>query len=119
MAIFNSPGIRSRISTPMLLDMALGSAAPTSFQHRCGVTAALLLVVCVALTKSGLADQAARSYPLCCRPATDINYIIYDSFIDKRAPAAAKGIVVRSYGRFGKQTHRTSRQIKISDRVPR
>jgi len=37
----------------MQLDMALGSAAPTSFQHRCGVTAALILVVCVALTKSG------------------------------------------------------------------
>ncbi|XP_001952422.2 mucin-17 isoform X2 [Acyrthosiphon pisum] len=36
----------------MQLDMALGSAAPTSFQHRCGVTAALILVVCVALTKS-------------------------------------------------------------------
>ncbi|XP_060879263.1 mucin-17-like isoform X2 [Metopolophium dirhodum] len=36
----------------MQLDMALGSAAPTSFQHRCGVTAALILVVCVSLTKS-------------------------------------------------------------------
>lgn len=58
--------------------------------------------------------QAARSYLLCCQPATDINNIIYDSFIDERAPAAAKGIVVRSHGRFEKQTHRTSRQIKIS-----
>ncbi|XP_060841647.1 putative uncharacterized protein DDB_G0282133 isoform X2 [Rhopalosiphum padi] len=36
----------------MKLDMALGSAAPTSFQHRCGVTTALILIVCVALTKS-------------------------------------------------------------------
>lgn len=37
----------------MLLDMALGSKAPTSSRHRCQVTAALLLIVCVTLTNSG------------------------------------------------------------------
>ncbi|VVC31937.1 Hypothetical protein CINCED_3A014982 [Cinara cedri] len=36
----------------MILDMALGSKAPASFQNRCRITAALLLVVCVTLTKS-------------------------------------------------------------------
>ncbi|XP_025206671.1 mucin-17-like isoform X2 [Melanaphis sacchari] len=36
----------------MKLNMALGSAAPTSFQHRCGVTMALILIVSVTLTKS-------------------------------------------------------------------
>jgi len=56
--------------------------------------------------------QAVPSNVLCCRPETDINYI-YDSFIDEHTPA--KGIiVVRSHGRFEKQTHRSSRQIKIS-----
>jgi len=70
------------------------------------------IIIIYALQMSS--HQAARSYLLCCQPATDINNIIYDSFIDERAPAAAKGIVVRSHDRFEKQTHRTSRQIKIS-----
>lgn len=52
-------------------------------------------------------------FVLSARAMADINYI-YDSFIDKRSPASAKGIVVHSHGRFEKQTHRMSRQIKIS-----
>ncbi|XP_025423241.1 mucin-17 isoform X2 [Sipha flava] len=36
----------------MPLDMALGSTAPMSFRHRLQVTVALLLIVCVTLTKS-------------------------------------------------------------------